>query len=660
MRAIALTGPAGVGKTTLLEALASAAGAQGRHGSIGDPSPEAKARGQSVEINLASFDFMGDRYAVMDCPGSVDFACDGDAALPAMDMALVVADPDPDKAVLLQPTLKQLEALGVPHAIFVNKIDQARGNVADLIAALQPVSRLPLVARQLPITQGETATGFVDLALERAYAYRQGKPSEQIPIPAEMAEAEAEARFHMLEQLADFDDDLMEALISDMTPDPQVVFADLIRETGEGLIAPVFFGSALNGFGVRRLLKALRHDTPEPAAAAARLGASAPGAYVFKTSHAGQAGKLSIARVLGGRLVDGAELTRPGGEKGRASGLFILHGPVARKVAQAEAGDVVAIGKLEGARAGDLLSTDGKARSARLTASQRRPVYAVAIATRDQKDDVRLSGALAKLVEEDRGLDLMHLAETREVLLRGQGEAHLRTTVERLKRRFGLDVATARPKTPYRETIRKAGSQRGRHKKQTGGHGQFADVVIEIRPLGRGEGFRFDERITGGVVPRQWIPAVEQGVRDALEHGPLGFPVVDVGVTLVDGSYHAVDSSEFAFRAAGRLAMHEGLPGCQPVLLEPIDKVTIHAPSSSTSKINSAVAARRGQILGFDTLEDWKGWDRIEVFLPQSERADLILELRALTQGMGVFEAEFDHMAELSGRLAEEVTKAAA
>ncbi|HTI68156.1 MAG TPA: elongation factor G [Caulobacteraceae bacterium] len=659
VRAIALAGPGGVGKTTLLEALAHAAGAGDRQGSLGDATPEAKARGQSVELNLANFEFMGDRYAVVDCPGSVEFACDGDAALPAMDLALVVADPDPAKAVLLQPTLKQLEALGVPHAIFVNKIDQARGDVRDLIAALQPVSRLPLVARQIPITENEHVTGFVDLALERAFVYRPGKPSERIDIPAELAEFEADARFHMLEQLADYDDDLMEQLISDMTPDPQLVFADLMRETGQGLIAPVFFGSALNGFGVRRLLKALRHDTPEPEAAAERLGVVGPSAYVFKTTHAGQAGKLAIARVLGGKLADGAELTRPDGDKGRASGLFLLHGPTTRKVAEAQAGDIVAIGKLDAVRAGELLSTDGKGRTAKLRAAPRSPVYALSIATRDQKDDVRLSGALAKLVEEDRGLDLAHLADTREVLLRGQGEAHLKTTVERLKRRFGLDVVTHRPKTPYKETIKKSVTQRGRHKKQTGGHGQFGDVVVDIRPLPRGAGFVFEDKVTGGVVPRQWIPAVEQGVRDALEHGPLGFPVVDVAVTLHDGSSHAVDSSEFAFRAAGRLAMHEGLPNCQPILLEPIEKLTIHAPSSATSRITSAVSARRGQILGFDTREGWPGWDRTEVYLPQSERADLILELRSVSQGLGAFEAEYDHMAELTGRLADEVTKGA-
>jgi elongation factor G len=659
VRAIALVGPGGSGKTTLLEALAAAAGGSERAGGLGDTSPEAKARGQSVELNLAGFDFMGDRYAVIDCPGSVEFACDGDAALPAVDLALVVIDPDPAKAALLQPYLKQLESLGVPHAIFVNKIDQARGNIQDLICALQPVSHLPLVARQIPISKDDHVTGFIDLALERGFIYRPGKPSEQVAIPDDLASIEADARFHMLEQLADYDDDLMEQLLLDAVPDRGAVFADIVRETGEGLIAPVFFGSALNGFGVRRLLKALRHDTPAPAAAAARLGAGGPCAYVFKTSHAGQAGRLTYARVLGGKLVDGAELTRAGGDHGRASGLFLLHGATTKKVSEAQAGEIVAIGRLETATPGELLSADGKQRRPHLQAPSRRPVYALAIAAREQKDDVRLSGAIAKLVEEDRGLALVHDAETREVLLKGQGEGHLRAALERLKRRYGLDVNALKPRTPYRESIKKGVTQRGRHKKQTGGHGQFGDVVVEIKPLARGEGFVFHDKITGGVVPRQWIPAVEQGIRDALEHGPLGFPVTDVAVTLTDGSYHAVDSSEFAFRAAGRLAMHEGLPNCQPVLLEPIEKLTIFAPSTATAKINSVVSSRRGQILGFDNREGWPGWDRIEVYLPQAERADLIVELRSVTQGLADYEAEYDHMAELTGRLADEAAKGA-
>jgi elongation factor G len=662
-RAIALVGPSGSGKTTLLEAFLYAAGAIDRQGSVancntvGDSSPEARAHGQSVEISVADFAFMDDRYSVIDCPGSVEFAADADFVLPAMDLALVVIDPEPEKAVLMQPVLKDLERLGVPHAIFVNKIEQARGSAADLLAALQPVSGTPLVARQIPIMDDGHVSGFVDLALERAFVYRPGKASEQIPLPPELAEREAEARFHMLEQLADFDDALMEQLLSDVAPDRDTVFADLVRETREGLITPMFFGSALNGFGVRRMLKALRHDTPEPEVAAGRLGAQGDCAYVFKTAYAGQAGKLAYARVMSGRIADGAELTAGSGEKARASGVFAVLGSTTRKVAGADTGEVVAIGKIEQARAGDLLSADAKARRAAIAPQPRTPVYAVAISTRDRKDDVRLSGALQRLIEEDPSLELAHEPGANETLLKGQGDTHLKVAAERLKRRFGVEVGTVRPKTAYKETVRKKAHMRGRHKKQTGGHGQFGDVVIELAPRERGEGFAFSDRISGGVVPKQWIPAVEDGVRDAMERGPLGFPVVDVEVVLTDGSYHSVDSSELAFRTAGRIAMSDALKAADSYLLEPVDKIEIFAPSSATSRITSSVSGRRGQILGYDTREGWPGWDRIEVYLPESERQDLIVELRSVTQGLGTFNAEFSHMAEVTGRLADDIVQ---
>lgn len=660
VRALALTGATGAGKTTLLHALLAAAGEGGRSAgageAVGDTSPEARSRGHSVELNLAGFEFMGDRYAVIDCPGSVEFSAEADFALPCVDLAVVVADPEPDKAVLLQPTLRMLERLGVPHVLFVNRIDQARGALADLLAALAPVSAVPLVARQMPIWSGERVTGFVDLALERAFVYRQGRPSQRVDLPAELADTEADARFHMLEQLADFDDALMEQLLSDMAPDRDAVFADLVRETGAGLIVPVFLGSALNGFGVRRLLKALRHELRPPSLAAERLGLSGPGAYVVKTAQAGQAGKLAYARVLGGRLQDGADLALPDGAHARIGGLFAVQGAALRKISAAEPGEIVALGKVEHAAPGMVLAAGGQVRALAVTPAARPPLYAVAVSAHSRGEDVRLSGALARLAEEDPGLTLTHDPETHEVLLQGQGEGHVRLALERLKRRSGLEVAARPPATPYKETLRGPITQHARHKKQSGGHGQFGDVTLQIEPLPRGGGFVFDQRISGGVVPKQWIPAVEQGVRDAMTKGPLGFPVVDVAVTLVDGGYHSVDSSEMAFRAAGRLAMEEGMRRCGSCLLEPIEKLVVYAPSGSTSHVTSALSARRGQILGFGPRDGWPGWDRIEAYLPRSERLALIGELRSVTQGLGAFEAGFDHMAELAGRLADEVT----
>lgn len=660
-RAVALVGPNGAGKTTLMEALLFSAGAIERQGAVlsgttvGDASPEARARGQSVEMSIASFAHDGDRYAIIDLPGSNEFPGELDHALAAVDLAIVVCDPDPDKAILLQPTLIELDRLGVPRLLFVNKMDTARGRLRDLLEALQAVSTLPLVARQIPIWESEKATGYVDLALERAYVYRTGKPSERIDIPKDLVDREHEARFTMLEKLADHDDALMEQLLSDETPGVDAVFADLVREMHELQIAPVFLGSAQVDGGVVRLLKALRHETPGPELAQKRLGVSGAGLFVFKTSHAGQAGRQSFARAFGGAVNDGGELLRADGGKMRASGIVHLLGAAQKKAATADAGEVVAVGRLESAAPGDFLSAEGRAQAAKVAPTKRFGVYALAIAPQDRKDDVRLSQSMSKLAEEDHTLHFAMNPETHELVLEGQGDVHLRIALERMKRRYGVAVTTSKPKSAYKETIRKGVSVRGRHKKQSGGHGQFGDVVVEIAARPRSSGFEFNEKIHGGVVPRQYIPAVEAGVRDGLEKGPLGFPVVDLAVTLTDGSAHAVDSSEIAFRTAGRIAMSEGLPQCDPILLEPVEKVTIYAPNTATSKINSMLSARRGQILGFDAREGWPGWDRIEAYLPQADRQDLIIDLRSITQGLGTYNAEFAHMAELTGREAQEI-----
>ena len=659
-RTIALVGPGGAGKTSLAEALLFATGTIDRQGnvaagsSVGDSSPEARARGGSTELNLMRFEFLGDSFALIDCPGSVGFAADGAMALAAADLAIVVVDPEPDRALLAEPALRQLETLAIPHMIFVNKVDQARGSIRDLLEALQPMSAAPLIARQLPIRDGEKITGFVDLALERAFQYRPGKPSERTEIPADLAEREAADRFHMLEQLADHDDGLLEQLLMDETPDLPTVLADLARETRENLGVPVLFGSASNGFGVRRLLKALRHEAPESAAAAARLGSSGGCAFVFKISHGGSVGRLALARVFGGPLKEGAELKGPDGSPIRVGALFAMQGDKTAKLPEAQVGDVIAIAKAEGVRAGEWLSAGGAAAAAPkpdLPAAN----YALAITTRDRKDDVRLSTALHRIVEEDPSLAWEQDEALHETRLKGVNDEHLAVTVAKLKRRYGVAVDTRAPLVGYRESIRKTVTQRGRHKKQSGGHGQFGDTVIELRPLARGEGFAFNDRITGGAIPKQWIPAVEQGVRDAMAKGPLGFLVVDVAVTLIDGSFHSVDSSELAFRTAGRIAMSEALAAAAPHLLEPVKRVTVLTPGAATSKVSSAIASRRGQMLGIAPREGWSRWDKVEALLPEAEMQGFDAELRSISQGLATFRAEFDHLAELNGKLAEEV-----
>jgi elongation factor G len=663
-RAIALVGPAGAGKTSLAEALVYAAGGTDRHGSvgsgtsIGDSSPEARARGGSTELNLYNFDYLGDRFALVDAPGSVGFAADGARAVSVADLAIVVVDPDPARAPLAAPALRALDEQGIPHIVFVNRVDQAHGRIRDLLSALQPISVSPLIARQIPIrakeSGGERITGFVDLALERAFHYN-GKDSERIDIPGEVQDREHEARNQMLEQLADHDDELLEQLVMEQSPAQDRILSDLARETGESLGVPVLFGSAESGWGIGRLLKALRHETPAPDRPAARLQVSDPALYVFKVNNGGTVGRLALARALGGRIGEGSDLKTRSGETARLGALFRVQGEKTQKVGEALSGDIVAVAKIDNVKAGEWLSSGAVPPPVDVYYPSRN--CALAIEPADRKDDVKLSGALHRLLEEDPVLVLEQDEGSHEMRLRGVNDEHLKTVLARLKRRYGVEVKSHAPTIGYRESIRKPVTQKGRHKKQSGGHGQFGDVIIEIKPLSRGSGFQFTESITGGAIPKQWIPAVEEGVREAMVKGPLGFCVVDVAVNLSDGSYHSVDSSELAFRLAGRMAMAEALAAANPHLLEPMHKVTVVCPSSATSRVSSAVASRRGQMLGMGPRDGWTGWDRIEAILPEAELDGLEAELRSQSQGLASYEAEFDHLAELNGPLADRVVQ---
>ncbi len=666
-RCIALVGPFQSGKTTLLEAILARTGAIQRQGTveagttIGDGSPEARHHHMSVEVSVATTNFLGDSYTFIDCPGSVEFVHDMRAVLPAVDAAVVVCEADERKVPQLQLVMRELEQLGIPRFLFLNKIDKADQRVRETLKLLQPASRVPLVLRQIPIWSNEIITGFVDLALERAFIYKEHAPSEVVPLEGEHADRNKEARFGMLEKLADHDDELMEQLLEDIPPPRDKVFDDLAKELRDGVICPVLIGVATRTNGVLRLLKALRHEAPGVADTAKRLAIKANGesiAYVMKTLHTAHGGKMSISRVLSGTIPEGSMLTGAAGTADRVSGVFKLTGQTSEKRGPAVAGDTVALGKLDHATTADTLTSGKQPHAPLATVDAYAPVLAFTVTAKERKDDVKLGQALHKLYDEDPSLTIIHNPETHEVIAWGQGEMHLRVATERLAQRYGVAVTTHPPTVGYRETIRKGIVQRGRHKKQSGGHGQFGDVVLDIKPLPRGSGFSFSEKITGGVVPRNYIPSVEEGVIDGLKSGPLGFPVVDVTVSLIDGSYHTVDSSDMAFRTAGRIGIVEALPQCNPVLLEPIHSVEIVCPSEATAKINAILSGRRGQILGFDTREGWAGWDVVKALMPESEIGDLIVEVRSATAGVGSFTFKFDHMQELAGKQADQIVAA--
>lgn len=656
-RCAVLVGPYQSGKTTLMEGLLYAAGAVSRKGTVkdgnmvGDGSPIARDREMTIEPAIAHCEFLGDRWALVDTPGSIEFAQDARAALMVADVAIVVCEADPVKIAMLEPTLRTLDERKIPHAVFLNKIDTAGSRVSEVMSALQGVSQRPMVLRQVPIIEGDEVSGYVDLISERAYKYKDGEPSALVQIPSDVADEEKTARQGLLEALADFDDSLLEQLLEDVVPETGEVYQHLRSSLEANEVVPVMLGSGETQHGVFRLWKSLRHDTPGYDAAAARhdfAGGDGFAAQIFKTVHAAHAGKLSYARVWSGSLKDTEQISGS-----RVGGIFHMLGQQQNKVAQAVAGDVVALGRMEDLETGDVLTIKGKGDASGSWPDVAPPVYSAAIRAERREDEVKLSGAVHKLLEEDPSYKLEQNPDTHEMVLWGQGEIHLAVAKDNLAQRFNINVDSSRPRVPYKETIRKPIEHHARHKKQSGGHGQFGDVKLEIKPLPRGEGFAFSDRIVGGAVPRQFIPSVEHGVREYLDKGPLGFPVVDVAVCLFDGQYHAVDSSDQAFRSAAALAMREAMPKCGPVLLEPVCKVEIDVPSEYTSRVNTLITGRRGQILGFEGKADWNGWDTVQGYMPQAETHDLIVELRSLSQGVGTYRLAFDHMAELTGREAD-------
>ncbi len=663
-RVAAIVGPYLSGKTSLMESLLFVAGALPRKGSVkegntvGDASLKAKARQMSVEASLASCSYQGEPWTLVDCPGSVEFSQEAVHALMAADIAVVVCDPDPNRALMAAPIMKFLDEHRIPHIVFLNKVE-APGSAArlrDAMNALQRASDRPLVLTEVPLREGEQVTGYVDLISEHAYKYDASLDAELQQLPESVLPEEKEARQIMLEKLADFDDHLMEELLGDLVPSLEEVSADLAKDLQEDLLVPVIFGSAERDTGIRRLFQMLCEEGPRVEATAARLGlpqGQEALVQVVKTVHAQHVGKLSISRVWRGEVADGSAL---GGN--RLSGINKLFGAQQLKQQKAAAGDLVALGRLEEAQTGEGLTPNGKVDLPWPDPMQ--PMLALSLHTAKSGDDVKLSLAVQKLCEEDASLQVEQNAETQERILWGQGEVHLKCALDRLKSRFGLDVQHHPPMVPYRETFTKpAAKVHGRHKHQTGGHGQFGDVWLEIKPLPRGTGFQFEERIVGGVVPKNFFGAVEHGIVDWMKSGPLGFPVVDIHVALVDGSYHTVDSSDMAFKTAARIGMTEAAPLCHPVLLEPICEVHISVPSEFTPKAQRLVTGRRGgQVLGFDGKPGWAGWDVVSAYIPQAEMGDVVVELRSLTMGVGSFTWAFHHLQELVGRDADKVVEA--
>lgn len=668
IRNIAFVGPHHSGKTTLVEALLSIAQAIPRKGSVvegtatTDHDPESHAHQMSVAPSFAHLDRGGVRVNIIDCPGAVDFLEETKFALAGADAVVIVVEADPNRLPQVEMIVDYVEAQRLPHCFVINRLDRPGADFVGTYAALRQRFGNHVVAEQAPIGQGENLAGFVDVVTMKAYKYGDGSVSPTA-LPEHFADKNHE---ELLEALADFDDHLMEEILEGKEPSLDEVERDLETDVSSDKIIPVLVTSGVKGWGASELLDLIVRQFPdgcqirrndETGKAVEPQPAGPVVAQVCKTIVHPQSGKLSIVRVFSGTLgADTALVNVNRDVKERPGGLYTLQGKAQSTASNLGPGSVAAIARLDTTVTGDTLCSNGN-KTVMPRHPLPKPAFSLAVRPHDRSDEAKLSQLLVRMREEDPTLVVERAEFTDELVLRGYGEMHLAVTVERLQRKYNVKLDTQLPQVPYRETITGKTQQQGRYKHQTGGHGMFGDVHVEIEPTTRGGGFTFTERVVGGSVPKQFFPGVEKGVREALDHGPIGgFPVVDIKVTLYDGSYHSVDSNEMSFKLAASLAMREGLPKCHPVLLEPIQRVEITVPTSYTSTVLQQVSGHRGQILNYGPSETRRGADVVKALVPQSEMPRYLTELRTATQGLGYFVADHDHFEFAPPKVVQTVT----
>jgi len=628
MRVFTVLGPSQSGKSTLVEGL------------IGLEDQRPQALDLPGMARVSQFGFMGDDWTAIDIAGGAENLCTAGPALAASDAAVLCVGADPEAAVLAAPYFRLIEEAGIPCFLFVNRVDAATGRISDVVAALQVYCRHGIVLRQIPMREGDRIVGAVDLISERAWRYREGEPSALVEIPDSVAGRERRARTELLEALADFDDTLLEQLIEDQQPLAQDVYHIATEVLQHHELVPALLGSAEHRNGLLRLMKSLRHEAPQADVARDRLSeGGAPLAAGCLADHVKHLGKTVLVRSFSDKVGNGQKLA--GKPVGSITGLD------AKTPMPALAPGAVGLTmKSDHLNSGEIYDADA-VRPLPEWGQAHVPAYRRLIEPANERDEARLSAALERLAEIDPGLRIEQDAQSGHAVLAAQGPQHFRRCLAKLADGFGIDVTEAHVPPAYRETLRKPVTVHHRHRKQSGGAGQFADVVIEARPLARGAGASFDEVIKGGAVPRNYIPAVEAGVHDALVAGPQGHPVVDVGVTLTDGKHHSVDSSDFAFRTAGKNAMKEALAEAGTIVLEPIARVDIHVPSVYAGGLVPTISGMKGQVMGFEAHPTAAGWDVFHAMLPMTALDDLTGALASAARGTAWFTAAFDHYTEL-------------
>lgn len=673
IRNVALIGHSGSGKTTLAEALLHRAGVLARRGRVEDGStvcdhePEEQRRRMSLSMAVAPFEWKGYKVNLLDTPGYADFLSEVEAALRAADLAVLVVSAVDGVEVQTEVTWRLAEELGMPRLVFVNKLDRERAGFEPCLEELRQRLGIEPALLELPIGAEADFRGVADVLTETAQIYQDGTPHEEV-IPPEIEELVHKVHDEFVEGIVVADDALLERYLEGEQPSLEELERTLTLGLEAGTVVPVLCGSATTEVAIERLADLIVEIGPPPGHRPRRVRAGDtavdvaadpdgdPLAVVIKTVTDPYVGQISVLKVLSGTIRDGDHLlnVRTANDE-RLHGLVQLRGKETQPVGELVAGDIGAVAKLTGTATGDTLAPRG--RPVRAEAVPRpEPVLATAIVPRTQSDEDKLATALHRLCDEDPTLVFERVDETHQILLRGTGDTHLSVAIERLERKFGVHVDTEEVRVRYRETVTASAEAEGKHKKQSGGHGQFAVCLLRVEPLERGAGFEFVDKIVGGAISRGYIPAVQKGVEETMASGGVyGHPVVDVRVTLLDGKEHSVDSSEMAFKVAGRLAFRQAMAQASPVVLEPVSKVEVTVPTDLQGDVMGDLNARRGRVMGTDVAAP--GTTVIQAMVPEAELRRYATELRSLTGGRARFRAEHDHYDVLPAHLLDQVRR---
>ncbi len=672
VRNVALVGHGGSGKTTLGEALLQVGGAKTRMGSVEqgtttfDHEPEETGRNISLSLAVATVDWNGTRINIIDTPGSSDFVGDARSGLRAADLALFCVSAVDGVEVQTEQLWRAAAEEGIPRAVVITKLDRERASYERTLNELRDAFGKSIAPIQVPIGEETDLRGLVRVATERAYEYSGEPTGRQTDLPAEVEDRVHAAHTALIETVVETDDEMMEAYFEGREPSREQIVATIHQGILDGEISPVLVTSAEKLIGIDTLFEFIVDYGPNPLerrmpplTEGETGSASADGplvAYVFKTISDPFVGRISMFRIFSGTAKADQDLELARGGRVRLHNLFKLQGKEHHDVSELPVGGIGAVAKTEDLRAGDTIRTQGT-NVVLAKVQYPRPVSEIAIAPRSHNDEEKLSMALHRIEQEDPTIRVMRRAETGETIMAGLGDSHLDVTLARIQRMFGVEIDSALPSIPYRETITATAEAEGKHKKQTGGRGQFAVAQVRFAPRPRGSGYEFIDSVKGGSIPRGFIPAVDKGVQEALQRGILaGQPVIDISAEVYDGKYHTVDSDEMSFRMAGIQAFRAAAPNLRGVLLEPVMKVVVSVPQDYLGDVMGDINSRRGRVLGMEgdgTLRS------VTAEVPMAEMRQYAAELRSLTSGRGTFEVEFDHYEEVPHNEAQQVIAAA-